>query len=168
MSVTSSAGVAGSSSPASNPAAAARLQKELMELMMSGVEGISAFPRNDDMFHWVATVQGVDHTPYEGLEYTLSIAFPSNYPFEAPVVTFVTPCFHPNVDVHGAICLDILKENWSPVYSAKAILLSIQNLLDNPNNLSPLNNQAAHMWGKTEEYRRSVLMTYRMGPKSSS
>lgn len=49
-----------------------------------------------------------------------------NYPFEAPLVRFETPCFHPNVDNAGNICLDILKEHWSAAYSVRTILLSIQ------------------------------------------
>lgn len=131
--------------------------------MLGGAPGITAFPQNDDIFRWLATVRGVDHTPYEGLEFQLSITFSSRYPFEAPVVSFITPCFHPNVDTHGTICLDILKEKWSAVYSASAILLSIQNLLDNPNNQSPLNNQAATMWGNRDEFRRAVRMMYEAG-----
>ncbi|EPY29345.1 ubiquitin-conjugating enzyme E2 C [Angomonas deanei] len=139
-----------------------------MELMMGGAEGISAFPHNDDLFHWIGTVQGVANTAYEGMEFQLSIAFPANYPFEAPTVTFLTPCFHPNVDTRGTICLDILKEKWSAVYSASAVLLSIQNLLDNPNNQSPLNNHAALLWSDKEEYRRAVRTTYDMGKRSAS
>ncbi len=46
---------------------------------------------------------------YEGLTFKLSLKFPANYPFTAPTVTFDTPCFHPNVDEAGNICLDILK-----------------------------------------------------------
>ncbi|CCW62645.1 unnamed protein product [Phytomonas sp. EM1] len=143
--------------------AAARLQKELMELVLADVDGISAFPHNDDLFHWIATIRGVERTPYEGLEYRLSLSFPPNYPYAAPSVSFLTPCFHPNVDVHGAICLDILKERWSAAYTAGAVLLSIQALLDNPNNQSPLNAQAAQMWGQPEDYRRAVLATHETG-----
>ncbi|EAN92152.1 putative ubiquitin-conjugating enzyme E2 [Trypanosoma cruzi] len=145
----------------SNCSASSRLQKEFMELMMGGAEGISAFPQNDNLFHWIGTVQGVPNTVYEGLEYQLSLEFPANYPFEAPVVRFLTPCFHPNVDAYGGICLDILKENWSAVYTVSKILLSIQSLLDNPNNQSPLNNRAAALWGKKEEYRCEVLLAYK-------
>lgn len=142
-------------------AAAQRLQKELQEIIMTDVEGISAFPDNDDLFNWIGTVQGVQETPYEGLEFQLRIKFPDTYPYQAPEVTFVTPCFHPNIDVHGTICLDILKEKWSAVQSASSILLSIQNLLNDPNNDSPLNHVAAKMWGENaEEYRKSVLRTY--------
>jgi len=56
--------------------------------------------------------------------------FPRGYPYKPPTVTFLTPCFHPNVDfASGSICLDILKEKWSAMYDVKAILISLQSLL---------------------------------------
>jgi len=56
--------------------------------------------------------------------------FPRGYPYKPPTVTFLTRCFHPNVDFHsGNICLDILKEKWSAMYDVKAILISLQSLL---------------------------------------
>ncbi len=58
-------------------------------------------------------LQGPSGTAYEGLSFRLGLTFTSEYPFKAPVVKFETPCFHPNVDLHGNICLDILKEKWS-------------------------------------------------------
>ena len=67
----------------------------------------------------------------------------ADYPFKAPSVRFETACFHPNVDQHGNICLDILKEKWSAAYSVRTVLLSIQSLLGEPNNDSPLNAYAA-------------------------
>lgn len=66
---------------------------------------------------------------YEGLRYRLSLDFPAGYPYQAPRVRFVTPCFHPNVDDQGAICLDILKDKWSALYDVRSILLSVQSLL---------------------------------------
>jgi ubiquitin-conjugating enzyme E2 C len=140
--------------------ASSRLQKELMDLMMGGAEGISAFPHNDDLFHWIGSIMGAEGTPYEGLEYQLSIKFPEQYPFEAPHVAFLTPCFHPNVDVKGSICLDILKEKWSAIYTASQVLLSIQSLLDNPNNESPLNSHAAALWANRAEFCRVVKSTF--------
>jgi len=56
----------------------------------------------------------------------------AEYPFKAPEVKFVTACYHPNVDQHGNICLDILKEKWSAAYSVRTLLLSIQSLLGTP------------------------------------
>ena len=46
---------------------------------------------------------------YEGLRFKVSLRFPPSYPHTAPTVTFDSKCFHPNVDDHGNICLDILK-----------------------------------------------------------
>lgn len=84
----------------------------------------------------------------EGLTFKLSFNFPSNYPYSPPTVMFTTPMFHPNVDMAGRICLDILKDKWSAVYNVQSILLSLQSLLGEPNTKSPLNGQAAELWDK--------------------
>jgi len=76
---------------------------------MSGDPTVSAFPDGDNLFHWVATIVGGKGTAYEGLKFKLSLTFPSRYPYTPPIVKFVTHCYHPNVDNHGNICLDILK-----------------------------------------------------------
>lgn len=90
-----------------------RLQQELMTLMMSGDKGISAFPESDNLFKWVGTIHGAAGTVYEDLRYKLSLEFPSGYPYNAPTVKFLTPCYHPNVDTQGNICLDIPKDKRS-------------------------------------------------------
>lgn len=99
-------------------------------------------------------------TVYSGLSYKLSLKFPAEYPFKAPTVKFETPCFHPNVDQHGNICLDILKEKWSAAYSVRTVLLSIQSLLGEPNNDSPLNTYAAKLWDQQEEYEKVLRKKY--------
>lgn len=76
---------------------------------MSGDSTVSAFPDGDNLFHWIATIVGGKETTYEGLKFKLSLTFPSRYPYTPPIVKFVTHCYHPNVDNHGNICLDILK-----------------------------------------------------------
>ncbi|NWR43360.1 UBE2C enzyme, partial [Regulus satrapa] len=96
---------------------------------MSGDKGISAFPESDNLFKWIGTIDGAAGTAYEELRYKLSLEFPSGYPYTAPTVRFLTPCYHPNVDTQGNICLDILKEKWSALYDVRTILLSIQSLL---------------------------------------
>ncbi|XDB59789.1 hypothetical protein AB1E18_013175 [Capra hircus] len=87
-----------------------RLQQELRTLMMYGDKGISAFPELDNLFKWMGTIHGAADTAYEDLKYKLSLEFPSGYPYNAPPVKFLTPCYHPNVDTQGNICLDILKD----------------------------------------------------------
>ncbi|KAJ8902411.1 hypothetical protein NDN08_006816 [Rhodosorus marinus] len=142
---------------------AKRLQSELMNLMMEGVPGVSAFPDGDNYTQWTGTIHGSDVGPYKGMKFQLSLVFPKDYPYSAPTVKFMTGCFHPNVDMSGNICLDILKDKWSATYTVKSILLSIQSLLDEPNNDSPLNNQAASLWSQQEEYKRLVAKKYAEG-----
>jgi len=124
---------------------------------MSGISGVSAFPEGDNLFSWIGTIQGATGTVYEGLSFKLSLKFPTGYPYAPPVVKFETPCFHPNVDQHGNICLDILKDKWSAANDVRTVLLSIQSLLGEPNNDSPLNTTAASLWENQEEYRRVLL-----------
>ncbi|KAL6065645.1 Ubiquitin-conjugating enzyme E2 C [Balamuthia mandrillaris] len=137
-----------------------RLQSELMSLMMKPTAGISAFPDQGNFMNWIGTITGAEGTVYEGLTYKLSLSFPADYPYSAPTVKFVTPCFHPNVDQYGNICLDILKEKWSAIYNVSTILLSIQSLLGEPNNDSPLNGTAATLWDDQEEYRKVLRAKY--------
>ncbi|XP_037045262.1 ubiquitin-conjugating enzyme E2 C [Bradysia coprophila] len=137
-----------------NHAVTKRLQKELMNLMMTTEKGISAFPDGENIFKWIGTIAGPIDTVYTGHKYRLQLEFPNSYPYSAPVVKFLTPCFHPNVDVGGTICLDILKDKWSALYDVRTILLSIQSLLGEPNNDSPLNAQASMMWANQTEYKK--------------
>ncbi|KAI9789906.1 MAG: Ubiquitin-conjugating enzyme E2 C [Peltula sp. TS41687] len=140
-----------------------RLQTELMQLMMSSTPGISAFPDGDgNLLNWTATMIGPEGTYYSGLKFKLSFNFPATYPYAPPTVLFKTPIYHPNVDFSGRICLDILKDKWSAIYNVQSILLSLQSLLGEPNNASPLNAQAAELWDKDPvEYERLMLARYR-------
>ena len=123
-------------------------------MQTSEEKSFSAFPSGYNILHWVGTLDGAAGTPYENQRYKLSLRFGSDYPFRPPTVRFETACFHPNVDQHGNICLDILKDQWTPAYSVKTILVSIQSLLGDPNPDSPLNEYAAQLWPNQEEYTR--------------
>ncbi|QSZ37526.1 hypothetical protein DSL72_008624 [Monilinia vaccinii-corymbosi] len=135
-----------------------RLQTELMQLMTAAAPGISAFPSADgNLLSWTATIDGPDDTPYASKQFKLSFAFPSNYPYAPPTVLFKTPIYHPNVDFSGRICLDILKDKWTAAYNIQTVLLSLQSLLGEPNNASPLNGEAAELWDKNpEEFQKKV------------
>ncbi|KAF2587800.1 hypothetical protein F2Q70_00040081 [Brassica cretica] len=60
--------------------------------------------------------------------------------------------FHPNIYADGSICLDILQNQWSPIYDVAAILTSIQSLLCDPNPNSPANSEAARMYSESKLY----------------
>ncbi|XP_043270025.1 ubiquitin-conjugating enzyme E2 C [Venturia canescens] len=146
--------------PKDNHAVSKRLQKELMVLMTGTEKGVSAFPDGENLFKWIGTISGPVDTVYAGLTYRLTLEFPHSYPYSAPIVRFVTRCFHPNVDSIGNICLDILKDKWSALYDVRTILLSIQSLLGEPNNESPLNLQAAELWNDQTKYKKHLYEEY--------
>lgn len=144
-----------------------RLRQDLTTLMLSGDKSISAFPDNDNLFNWIATITGGTGTIYESQSYKLTMSFPGRYPYNPPVVKFLTPIFHPNVDEFGNICLDILKEKWSALFDVRTILLSIQSLLGEPNIESPLNSEAADLWERPEEYKKILQVKYREASKAT-
>ena len=78
------------------------------------------------------------------------VFLPVDYPMAPPKVRFLTKIYHPNVDKLGRICLDILKDKWSPALQIRTVLLSIQALMSAPNPDDPLDNSVAELW-KTNE-----------------
>jgi len=119
-------------------ASAKRIRKELDNIKNEPPANCSAGPDNDDIFNWSATVIGPSGSPYEGGIFYLNIVFPQNYPFKPPKITFITKVYHPNINSSGGICLDILKDQWSPALTIDKVLLSICSLLTNPNPDDPL------------------------------
>ena len=81
---------------------------------------------------------GPEDSPYVGGVFFLNIDFPADYPFKPPRVRFVTRIYHCNINSHGGICLDILKDQWSPALTISKVLLSICSLLTDPNPDDPL------------------------------
>jgi ubiquitin-conjugating enzyme E2 A len=98
-----------------------------------------------------------DDTAWEGGTFKLSLQFTEDYPNKPPLVKFVSKLFHPNVYNDGGICLDLLQNNWSPIYDISAVLTSIQSLLCDPNPNSPANSEAARLYQENRrEYSKRV------------
>merc|ERR1712061_628514 len=86
---------------------------------------------------------GPTGTPYVGGTYVLELFLPEGYPMEPPKVRFLTKIYHPNIDKLGRICLDVLKDKWSPALQIRTVLLSIQALLSAPEPSDPLDTNVA-------------------------
>lgn len=144
-----------------------RIIKETVRLLQEPVPGISAIPdeKNARYFHVVVT--GPSDSPFEGGLFKLELFLPEDYPMSAPKVRFITKIYHPNIDRLGRICLDILKDKWSPALQIRTVLLSIQALLSAPNPDDPLANDVAELWkiSETEAIRnaREWTQRYAMG-----
>jgi ubiquitin-conjugating enzyme E2 A len=135
-----------------------RLQQDFRHLLKNKVDGIDASPSADNLFVWNAIICGPEESVYESGAFQLQLLFPDDYPLRPPQVRFITKVFHPNVWWEdGLICVDILKDGWTPSYDVLAILHSIRLLLIDPNPLSPANLEAAILYRDNRaEYNRRV------------
>ncbi|WZN62604.1 ubiquitin-conjugating enzyme [Chloropicon roscoffensis] len=137
-----------------------RLIRDFKKLTKDPPTGISGSPVPENIMRWNAVIFGPENTPWDGGTFRLVLEFTEDYPNKAPNVKFVSEIFHPNVYADGSICLDILQNNWSPIYDVAAILTSIQSLLTDPNPNSPANSEAARLFTENkEEYIRQVKLS---------
>lgn len=138
-------------------AAIKRLQKEFQGLQENPIGYVSAAPDAEDIFNWTSTIIGPPETPYEGGVFTILIKFPQDYPFKPPRIQFLTPVFHPNINRKGDICLNTLRDKWSPALTISKVLLSICSLLNEPNPDDPLVPEAATLYKfDREEYNKTA------------
>jgi ubiquitin-conjugating enzyme E2 D/E len=133
-----------------------RLNKELKDITNDPPVGCCAAPKGDDIFHWIATLEGPADSPYDGGVFELSLQFPSDYPFKPPKVHFNTKIYHCNINASGAICLDILKDQWSPALNVGKILLSISSLLHACNPRDPLVPEIANLYESNRQEHDKV------------
>ncbi|KAF3444025.1 hypothetical protein FNV43_RR13715 [Rhamnella rubrinervis] len=119
-------------------------------LSEASTPGISASPSEDNMRYFNVMILGPSQSPYEGGVFKLELFLPEEYPMAPPKVRFLTKIYHPNIDKLGRICLDILKDKWSPALQIRTVLLSIQALLSAPNPDDPLSENIAKHWKSNE------------------
>jgi ubiquitin-conjugating enzyme E2 D/E len=123
-----------------------RIRKEHKDLLQDPPSNCSAGPNGDDIFQWTASIIGPRDSPYTGGVFFLSILFPVDYPFIPPKIQFITRIYHPNINPVGHICLDILRDQWSPALTVSKVLLSISSLLTDPNPDDPLVPEIARVF----------------------
>ena len=128
-----------------------RIQKEIQGLQKDPPSSCSAGPIGENLFHWTGSIIGPDESPYKDGVFFLDIHFPADYPFKPPKIKFITKVYHPNISSNGDICLDILKEQWSPVLTISHVLLSISSLLTDPNPDDPLVPEIAILYRKNRK-----------------
>jgi ubiquitin-conjugating enzyme E2 D/E len=129
-----------------------RLKSELAELQKDPPANCTAGPVSEnDISTWEAMIFGPADSPFQGGMFSLSIRFPSDYPFKPPIVTFKTKIYHPNINASGGICLDILKSQWSPALTISKVLLSILSLLTDANPDDPLMPEIARIYRNDRE-----------------
>ncbi|KAG6501345.1 hypothetical protein ZIOFF_041224 [Zingiber officinale] len=135
---------------------------------MFSAPGISASPSEENMRYFNVMILGPAQSPYEGYLlvdelftcsssllrgiFKLELFLPQEYPMTAPKVFAFSLKSTIQILTRqlGRICLDILKDKWSPALQIRTVLLSIQALLSAPNPDDPLSENIAKHW-KTNE-----------------
>jgi ubiquitin-conjugating enzyme E2 N len=128
-----------------------RVQKDLAQLNRKPIQGMEVNANPDNLRSLKVKISGPVSSPYQGGIFYLELFLDENYPMKPPKARFLTKIYHPNIDKLGRICLDILKDKWSPMLSIGTLLTSIQGLLSTPNPDDPLANDVANHWKKDEK-----------------
>ncbi|KAF1999950.1 UBC-like protein [Amniculicola lignicola CBS 123094] len=149
--------------PSRGPTPTKRLLHELQKYQSDPNDALLELgPVNDDeLLEWRAVMQGVPGTAYEGGLWALTIHIPPTYPLAPPTIRFVTPICHPNVDFRtGEICLDLLKDAWTPAYTITSTLTAVHQLLTSAEPDSPLNVDVAVLMREGDYVGAESLMRF--------
>ncbi|KAL7006750.1 NEDD8-conjugating protein ubc12 [Cystobasidiomycetes sp. EMM_F5] len=123
-------------------AALLRVQKDMTELDLPSTMKIISNMENLLNFELIITP---DEGMYRGGAFKFTFVIGSNYPHEPPKVKCTQKIYHPNVDLDGNVCLNILREDWKPVLNLNSVIVGLQFLFLEPNADDPLNKGKAGM-----------------------
>ena len=143
-------------------AAQIRIQKDISELELPKTCA-TEFPDPDDLLNFRLIISP-DEGFYRGGRFLFSFKIGPNYPHEPPKVKCMNKIYHPNIDLEGNVCLNILREDWKPVLTVNAIVYGVQFLFLEPNPEDPLNKEAAHeLQNNRRLFEQNVQRTMRGG-----
>ncbi|KAG2116692.1 ubiquitin-conjugating enzyme/RWD-like protein [Suillus discolor] len=143
-----------------------RIQKELQDITNRPLDGITVEPEADNLLVWKCSVKGSPDSPYKTGTFHFKIELPTNFPFKAPNVTFLTKIYHPGINEEGHICVPILRDEWKPSVTLSTVLAVIQEKVNNPSPDDPfepeiaalLKNDKAKFLATAKEYTKKYAM----------
>jgi len=143
-------------------AAQLRLQKDLADLQLPKTCQ-THFPDPDDLLNFKLTIQP-DEGFYRNGKFCFNFKVGHSYPHDAPKVKCETMVYHPNIDLEGNVCLNILREDWKPVLTISSIIYGLQYLFLEPNAEDPLNKEAAQVLSQNRrQFEQNVAKSMRGG-----
>ncbi|EFR03571.1 ubiquitin carrier protein [Nannizzia gypsea CBS 118893] len=118
-----------------------RVQRDLAELSLGSTMKMT-FPNPDDILNFILIIEP-DEGMYRGGTFSFTFTINQNFPHDPPKVKGQQKIYHPNIDLEGNVCLNILREDWKPVLNLNAVIVGLQFLFLEPNASDPLNKEAA-------------------------
>uniref|UniRef100_A0A914WJ04 E2 NEDD8-conjugating enzyme n=1 Tax=Plectus sambesii TaxID=2011161 RepID=A0A914WJ04_9BILA len=154
-------------STARQSAAQLRIQKDMTELHLPKTCHLEV-PDPNDLLHFTLSI-APDEGFYRGGIFTFDFKVGPGYPHDAPKVKCLTSVYHPNIDLEGNVCLNILREDWKPVLTISSIVYGLQYLFLEPNPEDPLNKEAAEvLQSNRKQFEQNVQRAMRGGQVGSN
>lgn len=143
-------------------AAQLRVQRDLDELEPSKTWR-TEFPDPNDILNFNLTIEP-DEGMYTGGRFCFTFSINQNFPHDPPKVKCTQKIYHPNIDLEGNVCLNILREDWKPVLNLNAVIVGLQFLFLEPNASDPLNKEAAaNLQADREGFKMNVQAAIKGG-----
>lgn len=137
-----------------------RIIKELAKVTSRPTPGIQITPKDGNLRYLDIIIEGPPDTPYEEGQFRLEMFLTGTYPMDPPLVRFLTKVYHPNIDRLGRICLDILKDKWSPALQIESLTVTIRALLSSPNIEDPLDPKIGEHWKHSTKEATEQAIAY--------
>ena len=99
----------------------------MSELKMDKGMALSLYNGPEDLMNFKITVTPDDGMYKRGV-FVFDFKVPKTYPHDPPKVQCETTVFHPNIDMEGHVCLNILREDWKPVLTIQSVIMGLQAL----------------------------------------
>jgi len=139
-----------------------RIQKDIAELD-GGTVAVTSWPNESDLTNFCVVVSP-DSGFWKGATYKFSFSIPPDYPHKPPKVHCQTNIYHPNINLEGNVCLNILREDWKPVLDINAVIYGLIYLFYEPNPDDPLNHEAAELYrNNIARFQQTVTRTLHGG-----
>lgn len=97
---------------------------DLQELTLGNTMKMS-FPNPDDILNFTLSIEP-DEGMYKGGVFHFNFSVNQNFPHDPPKVKCTQKIYHPNIDLEGNVCLNILREDWKPVLNLNAVIVGMQ------------------------------------------
>lgn len=132
-----------------------RVQKDLSDLNLPSTMELQ-YPDPEDIMNFQVLLRP-DEGMYRGGTFRFSFEIGPNFPHEPPRVRCLQKVYHPNIDLQGNVCLNILREDWKPVLNIDSVLVGLQFLFLEPNSVDPLNKTAAKQLQENRERFKQIV-----------